>query len=179
MTTGTYRPFPRPEETTITRDNVRLVPPIDRNQLEFLEIDQDARQFARRLWCIIEPQLGQTLDEFYQHLRQFGAGTLIPEAMVPRLKQKQHEHWKLLFTADFDHSYSNSARRVGIRHKEIELDAQWFISGYMALKFRFTSMVIHSVATPSEKGHLLRTLDKYVAVDMGLVLSTYLAGIVD
>lgn len=147
--------------------------------LDFLAIDEESRACARRLWALIEPQLEDVIIHFYAAIRRAPVGNMIPDDILIRLRLKQRQHWANLFTSDFDAVYANSVRRVGIRHRDVGLDAKWFVAAYMALKMELTNLVVHADIEVSEKGRLIRTLDKYVAVDMGLAVSTYLAAIVD
>jgi hypothetical protein len=43
----------------------------------------------------------------------------------------------------------------------------------MVLKFEFMNIIVASDLPPTEKGHLLGALEKYVALDMALALSAY------
>jgi hypothetical protein len=147
--------------------------------LRFLCIDEESQRYARRIWDIIEPKLDEAIDIFYAAIRNSPVGGLIPDDVLERLRPKQSEHWARLFTSNFDVVYANSVRRAGIRHRDIGLDAMWFIAAYMSLKAELTNLIVHADIPTTEKGRLVRTLDKYVAVDMGLAVSTYLAAVVD
>lgn len=66
-----------------------------------------------------------------------------------------------------------------MRHREIDLDLMWYVLGYAALKISFTEVIIDSQLPPITKGRLVKALEKYVAFDMALALSTYSAAVVD
>ena len=68
---------------------------------------------------------------------------------------------------------------VGIRHREIELDLMWYVLGYAALKIAFIEVIIDSPMPPIKKGRLVKALEKYIAFDMALALSTYSAVVCD
>ena len=47
------------------------------------------------------------------------------------------------------------------------------------MKIAFTEVITEAALPPIRKGRLIKTLDKYVAFDMALALSTYNAVVVD
>lgn len=153
---------------------------LDSQLLSFLDIDEEAKASAAELWAVVEPQLTAVISAFYARLATTPMGALLQNDVVDRLKRKQRDHWTLLFTGGFNEEYLNSARRVGLRHREVELDLRWYVAAYMMLKMEFVNVIVkseeHSVAT---KGRLVRTLDRYFAFDLGLAISTYLAGVID
>ena len=69
--------------------------------------------------------------------------------------------------------------RVYVRHRDIELNPMWYIAGYTRLKLAFTEVIIRSDLPVVTKGHMVKTLDKYIAIDMALAMSAYDAVIVD
>lgn len=172
---GGSRPDPRRGQGS----TVRLVAPVDRNQLAFLGLDQNVARDAQAVWTLIAPHLSSVLDAFSARLREYGGSALAPAGFLEALKRKQAEHLRLLFSALFDLDYANSARRIGIRHREIGIDPQWFISSYMALKIQFADVVASSSADIGEIRRLIGTLDKLIAIDMGLVMSAYSASVLD
>lgn len=147
--------------------------------MRFLAIDEDCRKCAHRIWEIVDPKLDEVIDVFYAAIRSSNVGSLVSDEILDRLRGKQREHWARLFTSNFDVIYANNVRRVGIQHRDIGLDAKWFIAAYVVLKTELTNLLVQSDLHASEKGRLIRTLDKYVALDMGLAVSTYLAAVVD
>ena len=49
----------------------------------------------------------------------------------------------------------------------------WYIAGYMRLKLAFIEVIIRSNFPAETKGHLIKALDQYIAIDMALALGTY------
>ena len=66
-----------------------------------------------------------------------------------------------------------------MRHRDIALSPMWYVAGYMRLKLAFIEVIIRSDYSIVTKGQLVKTLEKYIAIDMALALSTYDAVIVD
>jgi Protoglobin len=148
--------------------------------LRFLEFDDDTRQLGKVLWEILEPGADNVLDAFYRRVQLAGLEPSLSDASIARLKVKQRAHWQSLFCADFDNDYIASVRRIGIRHREVGLDLASYVAAYMALKIEFTDVVVARPELPVRaKGRLIKTLYKYVALDMALALSTYDVTLVD
>ena len=55
----------------------------------------------------------------------------------------------------------------------------WYVAGYMTLKISFTNVIAETALPPITKGRLIKSLDKFVAFDMALALSTYDAVVLD
>lgn len=147
--------------------------------LHFIEVDDDTTQHGRKIWELLEPRLHGILEKFYAKVRSFHVNNSLTEAVVGPLIAKQEQHWRALFNSQFDDGYANSVRRLGIRHREIDLDLMWYILGYATLKIAFTEVIIDSQMPPIQKGRLVKALEKYVALDMALAMSTYNATVFD
>lgn len=152
---------------------------IDVQLLRFLEIDDETRTYAAHLWQIVEPKLPMVIEVFYGKVRRTLYGEALSDEVIARLKEAQRKHWTMLFTSDFSEDYLNSVRRVGLRHRDISLDPTWYVAAYMALKIEFVNIIVRSDHSVITKGHLIRTLDRYFAIDMGIALSTYMAAVLD
>lgn len=147
--------------------------------LRFVEIDDETRSRGREIWQLIEPHADAIVTEFYDKVRTFDVNSHITEAAVERLKVKQKRHWTSLFGSKFDELYEQSVRQVGLKHRDIDLNPMWYVLGYMALKISFTEVLAEAALPPIKKGRLMKALDKYVALDMALALSTYGAVVLD
>lgn len=145
----------------------------------YLGIDDRARRLAQCLWELLDEPSTEIIASFYQDTRQSAAGLLLDEQTIERLKFKQKEHWRSLFNSGFDEGYQRSVTMIGIKHHEIGLDPKWYIAGYVLIKSRFAEKVSEAPLPEPLKSALIVTLEKYVAVDMALALSTYSAWLVD
>lgn len=147
--------------------------------LNFIEISEETSQWGPEIWQLIEPRTDAILENFYTKVGSFHVNVDLPPDTVVRLIGKQKQHWRALFSSKFDEEYANSVRRLGIRHREINLDLAWYVLGYAALKVAFTEVIIDSPMPPIKKGRFIKALEKYVAFDMALALSTYSATVFD
>jgi hypothetical protein len=150
-----------------------------RELTDYLGIDEDVRAQAARIWEIIAPKVDNIIEAFYVRLHGTQAGALLDAAVIGRLKLSQRQHWQELFGSRFDDAYLRSATRVGIRHRGIGLDPKWYVAGYTVIKMDLTQAIMRTPMSLTDKARLIQTLDKYVAVDMGLALSSYAAAIMD
>lgn len=161
-------------------DNARQRAPADgmphpqvAKYIHFLEIVEADRQQAQRLWALIEPHIDGIIERFYAKLRVSAISAFITDDIVDSLKARQRKHWMRLFSSQFDQDYVFSVQRVGIRHRDINLGAAWYVAGYMALKMDFINAILKAELTAAEKGRLIKMVEKYVALDMTIALSAY------
>jgi len=148
--------------------------------LQFLEFDDETKQLGKSLWNILAPRTEEILDIFYRRVQHVGIEPSLSDAAIAALKIKQRAHWEALFCSDFNAEYIAGVRRIGIRHRDVGLDLGFYVAAYMALKIEFIDLVIVRSELPVlAKGRLIRTLYKYVALDMALALATYDAAILD
>jgi hypothetical protein len=141
--------------------------------LRFIEIEHDTMDLGHEIWRLLEPHADGVVEDFYAKVKRFEVNPHITDAAIGRLVGKQKEHWASLFGSAFDADYANRVRRVGIQHRGIALNPMWYVLGYMSLKIAFMRVLAEAALPPIRKGRLLKTLDKYVAFDMALALSTY------
>lgn len=147
--------------------------------LQFIEIDDETQARGQEIWQMVAPHSDAIVTKFYERVKAFEISAHLTDAAIQRLKVKQKQHWASLFGSRFDQLYESSVCRVGIRHRDIDLNPMWYVLGYMALKVSFTEVLIEAALPPIRKGRLVKALDKYVALDMALALSTYNAVVCD
>lgn len=147
--------------------------------LRYLEIDADAQASAMALSQLLAPHFDRIIDEFYATVRQFEINPQVTARVIPILKEKQKQHWLALFHSRFDDDFFASVSRIGVRHRDIGLDPMWYVAGYTRLKLAFIEVIIKSDIHIATKGQMIKTLDRYVAIDMALSFSAYDAVIVD
>ena len=78
-----------------------------------------------------------------------------------------------MFNSQFGEEYLRNVRRIAVRHRDVDLDPMWYIAGYMRIKLAFIEVIIRSKIPVETKGHLIKALDQFIAVDMALALGTY------
>ncbi len=143
--------------------------------LRLLDIDAQTRVHGRELWRMLAPHAEGVIDAFYTKVLIEKVHPMVTSTAVHRLKRKQIDHWRALFASEFDDRYTHSAERIGVRHRAIELDLGWYVTGYVMVKIGFINVILQSSLPPAKKGQLIKTLEQYVALDMAFALSTYSA----
>jgi len=146
---------------------------------EFLEIDAETRASALVLSDLLTPHFEDIIERFYSKVQAFDISPHVADQVIETLKQKHKRHWSALLHSQFQEEYFASIRRIGIRHRDVALSPKWYVAGYMKLKLAFIEVIIRSDYSIVTKGQRVKTLEKYIAIDMALALSTYDAMIVD
>ena len=141
--------------------------------LAFLEFDTETDALAKALFDLITPQIDGVIERFYQRLIQYDVSPALTADVIPALKKRQKQHWLTLFKSGFGPDYCARARRIAIRHRDIDLNPLWYVAAYVRLKLEYIDAIMDSEYGPITKRKLLNTLEKYIAVDMALALSTY------
>jgi len=137
--------------------------------IEVLEIDVRSRRIARLIWPMVEGRATEIVEAFYAGARH----SAIELPVIERLKACQHQHLKGLFEGRFDEPYLRSASLLGIAHCEMGLDCKWHVIGYARMKGELTKGILGSQLSSPSKAKLLAILDKYLALDMAISLSSY------
>lgn len=141
--------------------------------LAFLEVDSATVATAEILSDLLAPKMGDIIERFYDHVMRHDISPDVTADTITALKKKQKQHWLMLFNSRFDADYCASAQRIAIRHRDIALNPRWYVAGYVHLKLAYMDVIMDSDFGPLTKRDLVRTLERYVAVDMALALSTY------
>jgi len=147
--------------------------------LRFLAIDRESQRDAAQIWNLVEPRTASIIENFYADVSRSKIGLALSAHTIDHLKTKQAEHWRKLLESRFDREYFNNASLIGIKHYEIGLDVRWYIAGYMKIKSCFSMEIFKAQSPLSSKAQLVATLDKYIALDMALAVSSYTSLLVD
>jgi hypothetical protein len=146
--------------------------------ISFIRIDDLTRQDAKIAWSLLQDHAEGIMRDFYADLRRLDAG-LIDATTAERLTLKQKEHWKSLLTGELDQQFFNQSSLVGIKHREVGLDPKWYIAGYQEIKARLTEQLFAAPLPIERRISLATALDKYVALDMALAISSYSSWLID
>ncbi|TPQ43006.1 hypothetical protein C2U70_00185 [Bradyrhizobium guangdongense] len=138
-----------------------------------LDIDVRSRRMGRLIWPMIEDRSTEIVEAFYAGACHLAADPSRSLHAIDRLKACQHQHWKGLFEGRFDDAYVRSASLLGIAHCELGLDCKWHVIGYARMKSELTRDILGSSLSATSQVQLLAVLDKYLAIDMAISLSSY------
>lgn len=147
--------------------------------ITILDIDPEAMRNAEAIWSLVEHRAVDVIGDFYASVRKSDVDLVLSDQTIECLTIEQRMHWNSLFKSRFDQKYFNSASLIGIKHREIGLDAKWYIAGYTKIKIDFSQVVLNAPLSLPVKAGFVSTLDKYVALDMALAVSSYTSWLVD
>jgi len=155
-------------------------------RLEFVGIDDEAKQVIRSLRDFLDQELGNALDSFYVKVRAFPeTRRFFPQdSQIDRAHKAQRNHWATVATGDYGETYLTAARTIGQVHARIGLEPRWYIGGYALV----AEQLIHAFMKRQKAGgwfgaksfdpdmiaKSLSALVKSIMLDMDLVMSVYL-----
>jgi len=145
-------------------------------RLQFHRVNDQDRQMLRELWPRIEPQIRDVLTGFYQHLGGFSnlAEKLGGQENLPRLITRQTEHWRSLFSGDFNEEYLRRVTSIGQTHQRVGLEPRWYLGGYGYLLRRLTEIIdLQQWHNGKRRRATLNAVQKAVFLDMDIAISVY------
>ena len=158
----------RSKELAITDDLERDA------RLRFMRIDAQTSALLKEFWPTIEAALSGILEGFYRHVMSEPRLARMIGNDVPRLKAAQQSHWAKLFSGQFDSSYMQAIRRIGLTHNKIGLEPRWYIGGYNFVLAELTALAIqHHRWGRARLPALLHAINAAVMLDMDLAISVY------
>ena len=140
----------------------------------FSGLSRDYREEAKQTWKLLEPFIERILNRFYNFIEDNGFKEEVDKATRELLIAKQYDHWKNLFRTEFTDEYINSVPKIGLTHKNINLSASTYVSGYGFLLTNMSDHVSDILKDDPELAlKLIRTINSLVLIDMSLALSVY------
>ncbi len=141
-------------------------------RLDFLGLDQEARNRLAEAKPLVDAHLAPALDRFYGILANVPAAAQFFEgrAHMGRAQGKQVGHWDAIASGQLDKAYFTSSSRIGLRHALIGLEPRWHIGGYGLIMETLVKGVIHDLmvdATQPQKSRFGRMVPR----DGALVLA--------
>ncbi len=141
-------------------------------RLEFLGLDEKARQQLRALAPSISKNIGAALDVFYKKVRgnPETAAFFRSEDHLQGAKKRQEGHWGIVTTAQFDERYVEGVTAVGKAHARIGLEPRWYIGGYALL----VEQLIHAVVRERWPSRFARKEGKVLGEEIGVLVKAAL-----
>lgn len=147
-----------------------------KGRLEFLSIRQEHLDILPELWGIIEPELPNILNGFYEHVMSKPTLSAIigDPARLPGLKKAQTEHWKRLMCSGFDDTYFQSVKRIGLAHNRIGLEPRWYLAGYSFVLGKLCQIILKNYRDDLTRATLANTaINRAIYLDMDLAITVY------
>jgi methyl-accepting chemotaxis protein len=141
-------------------------------RLDFLGLDEKARQQLRALAPSIGKNIGAALDVFYKKVRATPetAAFFRSEDHLQGAKKRQEGHWGIVTTAQFDERYVEGVTAVGKAHARIGLEPRWYIGGYALL----VEQLIHAVVRERWPSRFARKEGKVLGEEIGVLVKSAL-----
>ncbi|WP_109121307.1 globin-coupled sensor protein [Azospirillum sp. TSO22-1] len=146
-----------------------------RSRIDHLGLDAEARTATREAWTLVEPHLRSILDAFYDRLTaQPELADKLQAQSLDRLKAAQTEHWRALFTGQFDEDYVARVQRIGRAHHRIGLEPRWYIAAYSFFLDRIGAIVAQTLRRDAVRcERLMAAVRAAVFLDMDLAFDVY------
>lgn len=156
-----------------------------RGRMEFMGLDEKSSKLIQELKPVVERELGNGLDIFYEKLRETPEAKKFfsSEDHIQRAKGAQLGHWNSISSGRFDNQYVAQVRTIGSVHARIGLEPQWYIGGYAIIVEHLIKTIVaeHWPNKLLKRGKLdaqsfgdaLASLIKGVLLDMDLAISVY------
>jgi len=156
-------------------------------RLDFMQLDQDARQHIRNAKSLIMKDLPSALDKFYGRVKSFPETRKFfsSQSQIDGAKSRQLSHWETISSGQFDQNYVRAVTSVGEVHARIGLEPRWYIGGYAVLLDSLIGAVVEARwpkggfgakkgADASQVACELGALAKATLLDMDYAISVYL-----
>ncbi|MGF1521141.1 MAG: protoglobin domain-containing protein [Leptolyngbyaceae cyanobacterium] len=122
-------------------------------------------------------------DYFYSHLHRVERTKEIlneESGRTERLKKTLMQWFENLFAGNYDMNYANDILRIGSVHVVKKIDQRYVLSMYgMVFKFITTIIEKEFPDDPEKVEKVTNSVGKILAVDMALMMETYIEGLVD
>lgn len=168
-------------------------------RLRLLAFDDSARQDLREFWPSVERHLPHLLEIFYRRVGEIPQLAVKLGGQTERLREQQTDHWRKLFSANFQEDYFRSASTIGLVHNRIGLDPFWYIAGYGHFLIELTalaqqpapwyralfgslvppssmtgpSMPVARRPRPKRRNHRAASIVKALLIDIGVAVLAY------
>lgn len=160
------------------------------DRLDFIGIDDAARQRLQSLSSIVERSIGPALDTFYTKVRETPetAAFFSDESHLQSAKSRQVNHWGIIAAGAFGDNYVNGVNKVGMAHARIGLEPSWYIGGYGLIIEQLIASVLaekwpelnkKNKTTSDETAADIAVLVKSALLDMDYAISVYLKALAD
>lgn len=111
--------------------------------LDAYDIGQAERQKLAQLKTMLSREMDPVLESFYSYalgdsdIKKF----FTSDSLVRHARERQKEHWMMLFSGSFDDAYLRSAKTVGEVHFRIQLPFQHYMSAYSRAASDLTKVI--------------------------------------
>ncbi|MHA6689006.1 methyl-accepting chemotaxis protein [Devosia sp. A449] len=119
------------------------------SRLDFIGLDQTARQRQARAKIHVDKHLPLALDKFYAKIAKVPAVARFFEGkpQMDKVQARQVGHWQAIADGAQDDTYFEASSRVGLVHARIGLEPRWHIGGYGVILETLVTGLVHDMMT--------------------------------
>jgi diguanylate cyclase (GGDEF)-like protein/PAS domain S-box-containing protein len=143
----------------------------------FLQFDAIDVARLRTVHADLTAQRAEVADAFYDHLLQFPTlQTLLPDATtLARLKSTQERYFTELTAGDYGHDYIANRLAVGVMHRRVGLEPEWYIGAYRKYLALIAPLLWQQLGQyPDQFFSAYGAILKVVCLDMSLAIDAYI-----
>lgn len=143
-----------------------------RDRLKFIGLTEKDLGVIAAWKSVCEGVADVLIDQFYSHIFQNPKAKSIVarHTTVDRQRPVVSKYVLSMFSGRIDNEYIEYRRRVGVRHDDIDLDANWYVAMYEVIRRVLTKAVKDAGATPEELIHFTEALGRLILVDIALCI---------
>lgn len=155
-------------------------------RISFMKIDAPCRERLMQTKPVIDSSINKALDSFYAVVKSHPTlrDLFRDGAHIDQAKASQAAHWKNIATGQFDSSYYDTVRSIGLAHARIGLEPRWYIGGYAIVLEELLKEIVDADSGGSWAffgggrstglGARVAAVVKSALLDMDLSISVYL-----
>ena len=155
------------------------------DDLTYVRLDEATRTTLRRLLPLVETHGARMLDVLYGHMDAWPdlKGMFASPERRAHARARQGDHWRRLFSANYDDDYVQSVQRVALAHAAIGLRPRYYIGSYLVALEEMQALVLAEyrtrfggTAARARTEAAIRAIDRAVLFDLQQVVGAYMAG---
>ena len=149
-------------------------------RMELLGLSQDCLTLLSSHYDLIEENIGDIVDEFYEKQIAIEEISLLigDSDTLIRLRTAQRHYILDLFSGSYDAHYVNNRLRIGMVHKRIGVEPKLYLSAVSSLKDLIIKVLKQGVKDQDNLEQSVAALDKLMYFDTTLVFDTYIDSLV-
>ncbi len=151
--------------------------------LSYVRLDDATRATLRNMLPLIETHGVRMLDVLYGHMNNWPdlKAMFATEERRAHARARQADHWRRLFSANYDDDYVQSVQRVALTHARIGLKPRYYIASYLVVLEEMHALVLNEyrtrfggAAARARAEAAIRAIDRAVLFDLQQVVGAYM-----
>jgi methyl-accepting chemotaxis protein len=156
-----------------------------KRRMDFFTLDTATRKALADARPIVDNKLNGILTRYYDHMKAWPevARHFSNADHMSTAKDLQHKHWMNILSGEFNDTYVEAVRKIGLANARIGLEPRWYIGGYAFITAGIVAALRdHYLAGSRIKPQTslkafeaaVTAINKAVMLDMDFAISIYL-----